>query len=56
MYSIVEKTEVLTINGCDKKSMENMKVLVLSHAQLFATPWTVACLSMEFSKQEYWSD
>ena len=31
---------------------------VLSHIQLFATPWTVvyqAPLSMEFSKQEYWS-
>ena len=31
---------------------------VLSHVQLFATPWTVACqapLSMEFSRQEYWS-
>ena len=31
---------------------------VLSHVQLFETPWTVACqasLSMEFSKQEYWS-
>ena len=29
-----------------------------SHAQLFATPWTVAHqapLSMKFSKQEYWS-
>ena len=28
-----------------------------SHAQLFATPWTVACqtpLSMGFSRQEYW--
>ena len=38
-----------------------MCVLVLScfsHVQLFATPWTVACqapLSMEFSRQEYWS-
>ena len=33
-------------------------VYVLSHVQLFVTPWTVACqapLSMEFSKQEYWS-
>ena len=32
---------------------------VLSHVQLFATPWAVACqapLSMEFSKQEYWSE
>ena len=29
-----------------------------SHVRLFATPWTVACqapLSMEFSRQEYWS-
>ena len=29
-----------------------------SHVQLFATPWTVACqapLSMELSRQEYWS-
>ena len=31
---------------------------VLNHAQLSATPWTVAHqppLSMEFSRQEYWS-
>ena len=31
---------------------------LLSHVQLFATPWTVACqapLSMGFSRQEYWS-
>ena len=31
---------------------------VLSHGQLFATPWTVVHhppLSMKFSKQEYWS-
>ena len=29
-----------------------------SHVRLFATPWTVACqapLSVEFSRQEYWS-
>ena len=29
-----------------------------SHIQLFVTPWTVACqapLSVEFSRQEYWS-
>ena len=33
-------------------------VLALSYLRLFATPWTVACqalLSMEFSRQEYWS-
>ena len=31
---------------------------VLSHDQLFVTPWTVVCqppLSMGFSRQEYWS-
>ena len=31
---------------------------LLSHVQFFATPWTVAHeapLSMEFSRQEYWS-
>ena len=30
----------------------------LSHVQLFATPWTIACqapLSMGFPRQEYWS-
>ena len=34
-------------------------VCVFSHVQLFATPWTIACqafLSMEFSRQEYWSE
>ena len=32
---------------------------MLSHVQLFATPWTLACqvapLSMRFSRQESWS-
>ena len=35
-----------------------MCVCALNHVQLFATPWTVAHeapLSMEFSRQEYWS-
>ena len=30
----------------------------LSGVRLFATPWTVTCqalMSMEFSRQEYWS-
>ena len=33
-------------------------MFVLSHVQLFAAPWTVACqapLSMAFPRQEYWS-
>ena len=32
--------------------------MLVSHVQLLATPWTVACkvpLSMEFPRQEYWS-
>ena len=36
----------------------NARVLLLSHVWLFATPGTVDCqtpLSMEFSRQEYWS-
>ena len=35
-----------------------MKVKLLSHVRLFATPWTVACQappSMGFSRQECWS-
>ena len=31
---------------------------LLSHIQLFATPWTLACqahLSMEIFRQEYWT-
>ena len=35
-----------------------VKVKLLSHVQLFATPWNVAYqapLSMGFSRQEYWS-
>ena len=35
-----------------------VKVKLLSHLQLFATLWTVACQappSMGFSRQEYWS-
>ena len=32
--------------------------LLLNHVQLFAISWTIVCqapLSMEFSRQEYWS-
>ena len=35
-----------------------MHVCVLRRVRLSATPWTVACqapLSMEYSRQEYWS-
>ena len=38
--------------------IHDMTLKLLSRVQLFATPWTVAHqapLSMEFSRQEYWS-
>ena len=38
---------------------QEVKVMSLSHVQLFTTPWTVIAhlgpLSMEFSRQKYWS-
>ena len=37
---------------------ERVHACVLSHVQLFVTPWTVApqtLPSMEFSRKEYWS-
>ena len=36
-----------------------MSAQSLSHVQLFATTWTVACqapLPMEFSRQQYWTE
>ena len=41
-----------------KKEYINVCVQMLSHVQLFGTPWTIACQShlfMGFSRQEYWS-
>ena len=35
-----------------------VKVKLLSRVRIFGNPWTVVCqapLSMEFSRQEYWS-
>ena len=38
--------------------LQNVRAQMLSHVQLFVTPWTVACqapLSMGFPRQGYWS-
>ena len=46
-------------NGSGNTSLYLLLMCVLSHVQLFGTPWTGACqapLSMEFSRQEYWSE
>ena len=43
---------------CVRESIQFSSVQLLSRAQLFATPWTVARqapLSMRFPRQEYWS-
>ena len=42
-----------------KIHFHKISVGVLSHVQLFVTPWTVSCqalLSMEFPRQGYWSE
>ena len=44
--------------GCCSGLKLKVHAYVLSGVRLFVTPWTVACqvpLSMEFSRQEYWS-
>ena len=48
----------LTLHCPELERTWKMKVKSLSRVQLFETPWTVAYqapLSMEFSRQEYWS-
>ena len=43
---------------CSSRVVKECVCLSLSHVQLFATPWKVAHqapLSVEFSRQEYWS-
>ena len=50
--------EYLSLGKSISKMWYSHKWNVLSHVWLFATPWTVAHqapLSMEFSRQEYWS-
>ena len=52
----VTSMQLFKVLGCSFP--EKVKVKSLSHVQLFATQWTVAHqapLSMEFSRQEYWS-
>ena len=49
----IRESEPWIISAC-----AYMRAQLLSHIQLFGTPWTVACqtsLSMEVSRQEYWS-
>ena len=53
-YSVLKRFKHVEIHANNKK----WKCQSLSHVGLFGTLWTVAChapLSMEFSRQEYWS-
>ena len=52
-------SDVIITNRKTEKFLSSISELEsLSHVRVFATPWTVAyqaLLSMEFSRQEYWS-
>ena len=55
------KMEMIKNNQTEMLELKNitneMKSAMLSHVQLFVTPWTLtyqASLSMEFSRKEYW--
>ena len=59
--NLINKNKIVIIN-CGRVDTPNWhqfsSVQLLSHVQLFETPWIVAYkapLSMEFSRQEYWS-
>ena len=54
----LKKKKVIWTFCCCKCHSVCVCAQLFSHVQLFAAPWTVACqgpLSMEFSRQEYWS-
>ena len=56
--NILRTTELFTLKERVDFILYEFNACILSRVQLFATPWTVACqalLSMEFSRQEYWS-
>ena len=52
------RSPALQVDSLSAKTPWKPKMQSLSHVQLFATPWAIALqapLSMEFSRQEYWS-
>ena len=54
-------TVAFEVNDQDRSYLSSvfLRVSSLSHVRLFVIPWTVAYkapLSMEFSRQEYWSE
>ena len=59
MDQLFDKHKLLQLTWYETDTLNSpIKVKLLSHVWLFATPWTVAYqtpLSMGFSRQEYWS-
>ena len=64
MCLTAKAVKIIILNTYDSKTCEqswsqwSVYAQLLSHVRLFGTPWTVAHqapLSMEFSRQEYWS-
>ena len=56
--AILKKNKAEDIMLPDLKLHYKVVCLLLSHVQLFVTPWTIACPvppSMGFSRQEYWN-
>ena len=56
--NILRTTELFTLKERVDFMLYEFNACILNRVQHFATPWTVACqapLSMEFSRQEYWS-
>ena len=54
----LEKQKRVTVWSLSPSPRHISSICVLSCAQLFVAPWTLACqapLSMEFSRPEYWS-
>ena len=52
------RNSVNVLNTTDSYTLHACMLSCFSHVQFFVTPWTVTCqapLSMEFSRQEYWS-
>ena len=56
---MMEGLNCVTLKENLSELLEWCSPFVLSHVQLFETPWTIArqaLLSMEFFRQEYWNE
>ena len=58
-FALILTQNILSlVMGMKNEKCLKVKMLVIQLCPALATPWTIACqvpLSLEFSKQEYWS-